>query len=837
MSAGLLAATCAPLPPLGTRTCGNAVIEAFEECDGHASEPGTHCAEPDEEHHCRFTCGGPYRCPTGFQCGRDRVCREPSGEFLSPETGERFASPGRLHIADFNVDGRPDVLLLGHADSYGRRPARLVYPSQPAPPTMSQVLPSVIGPTALGDVEGTEGSPDDIAFADDAGVALLFGHPNRSPEFAMFPTLALGDGIRARSLVLEVLPQSPGDEIVTLVDAGKAGASLSAPTFGGLNLQLTQLPAGLSHIVEPLAAGTFDESTPCPSVVVAYNEPTEVILFPLCRAGQNGIEWNVGGKLSSVTLPAGASIDHHGVEVADLDMDGHLDLIIGAIGFTYVAWGLGDGSFVSKKVDGAPNQAALYTLPSVGDVALSHPLAIGDLNADGISDLVDPRHVLMSGGPFGHYFAYTNSGVPWTEAVIADLNGNGLFDVAASSSEALDIDFLNNAGNGLLNHATLSTEGLVSHLAVGDFDGDLLRDLVFEEMSQKGEDTEERISVAFGSPFGPPAAMMSLGRRDDIQHITTGKLLNASGLDAIDEILATSQDADSDSFIWFTGQSSRIIYAPFPLYASSWPALPIALTFGNLGDGTPDVAALGVDWDTRELRLFRVEGYDDGPKSPLPSEPLSNHFHHAEVMELDIGPPNLRYGAVIGAGDLDEDGTDEVVVIAAFGYRWDGAAVVVADYDSKKAQLVPRPEQEFSAVLSADATLTMVDADGDTHVDALLTTGTADEPGPLLIFWGNGKGDLRVDAPTEVSPDGQGVRSVACMPSSDGKGCKLLLACATGTFSLVPGSGRKADASLVPSLPAARALGVADFNGDNLDDVAVLTEEGLDIYRSKPEMP
>jgi len=837
MCAGLFAATCASLPSLDERTCGNMVVEAFEECDGHAREAGTYCAKDGEDHACRFTCDGPHKCPAGYECGRDRVCRQPSGHFILAEQGERFVSPGRLHIADFNVDDRPDVLVLGQADSYGRRPARLVYPSQPAPPTGSQVIPAVLGPPAIGDVERSDGGVDDLAFADMGGVALLFGRPNQSPEFAMFPTLILPEHTHSRGLLAEVLPEWPGDEVVTLVDRGEGGATIDTPMFADYNAVLTHLPAGLAQIVGPMAAGRFDESAPCASLVLAYKEPREVLVFELCRAGPNGTEWNVGGAPFFVTLPEGVVIDH-GVQVVDLDHDGHLDLLIGANVGTHVAWGVGDGSFVSNKVGGAPNEAALYPLPPSAGVDLSHPLAVADLNGDDLSDFVFPGRVVMSGGPEGHFVTFQNLGVAWTEAVIADFNGNGLLDIAATSSEARDIDFLNNAGGGLLNYARLSTEGLVSHLAVGDFDGDLLQDLVFEQMTKTYDDTEEHISLAFGSPFGPPTGMVSLGHRDHIEQITTGKLLNVSGLDAIDEILATSDDSDRDSFIWFTGRSSRSIYAPFPLGQGKWPpALPIALAFGSFGDSTPDIAALGVDPNTGELQLFRVEGLDDGPEMPLSSAPFSKHFHHADVMELDKGPPNFRYGAVMAAADLDGDAIDEVVVIAPYGHAWDGAAMVIADYDPEKAQFIPRPEREVSVVLSVDATLSLFDVDGDDDVDAILTTGTAEEPGPLVIFWGNGKGDFLVDEPTEVMPDGQGVRSVACMPSGSGKPCKLLLACPDATHSLAAGAERTPEVSLVRSLPPARALGVADFNGDGLDDIAVLTEEGLDIYRSMPEMP
>ena len=93
----------------------------------------------------------------------------------------------------------------------------------------------------------------------------------------------------------------------------------------------------------------------------------------------------------------------------------------------------------------------------------------------------------MVSGPAGYAVAHQNLGAPWSTAAVADLNANGLIDVAVASDVSLDIDFLNNAGGGVFNPALVLTDGPVQRLVVGDFDGDLVSDLAF---SQEASDAE-----------------------------------------------------------------------------------------------------------------------------------------------------------------------------------------------------------------------------------------------------------------------------------------------------------------------------------------------------------
>ena len=68
-------------------------------------------------------------------------------------------------------------------------------------------------------------------------------------------------------------------------------------------------------------------------------------------------------------------------------------------------------------------------------------------------------------------------GRPFREAVMADFNGDGNLDVAASFANVDNVDAFLNNGTGLFNPANVTVNHAASSLRVGDFDGDFIDDL------------------------------------------------------------------------------------------------------------------------------------------------------------------------------------------------------------------------------------------------------------------------------------------------------------------------------------------------------------------------
>ncbi len=98
-----LHAGCEDLSTLKADECGNGIIEAGEDCDGVGLEDSACNAL------CRLECTAEGACPSGYGCGADGLCRQPSGQFeaFGPALG---LSAERLSLADFDGDGQADLL-------------------------------------------------------------------------------------------------------------------------------------------------------------------------------------------------------------------------------------------------------------------------------------------------------------------------------------------------------------------------------------------------------------------------------------------------------------------------------------------------------------------------------------------------------------------------------------------------------------------------------------------------------------------------------------------------------------------------------------------------------
>jgi hypothetical protein len=108
---------CADLPSVELGECGNAIIEAGEDCDsfdkyGKGVEPV--CREPGKTGECHLDCtphrdGTRSKCPDGWGCDIDNLCRVPEGTFKAMP---RNAVGGidALATGNFDNDDRTDLL-------------------------------------------------------------------------------------------------------------------------------------------------------------------------------------------------------------------------------------------------------------------------------------------------------------------------------------------------------------------------------------------------------------------------------------------------------------------------------------------------------------------------------------------------------------------------------------------------------------------------------------------------------------------------------------------------------------------------------------------------------
>lgn len=831
---GSSSVACADLQLLESDTCGNFVIDEGEDCDGHPIEAGTVCVGPDKPNACRQICDDTTSCPTGWGCGYDGICRQPSGSYEQIGTTVPFATPNQMVAGDFDEDGATDLLLLGHENAIGLRPARIAYSQSGFTPASVYTLDLDMASPVLGELD-EDGELLDVAFASPAGISVLRGSRNRTAEFAVFPYFNAPNNAPMRVIPIDVFSEVPGDELMVLVEES-ANQTAVRTQQDNLSEWLLDLPFGLDALSGEVQRGRFDEAAPCDQLVFAARGANNVLVYCPCRTdGTSG--WNTPAVPTTLSLPMGITVDK-GVLVGDFDMNGHVDILIETNGPAQIAWGLGTGMFQSELTGGTANGAGPFNLPKAGPPEF--PLAAADLNGDSNIDFVFPHSLLVSQGTT-YFPAYENFGAPWSSAVIADFNANGSGDVIACSSESIDCTFLNNAGNGIFNPSTIATDAPVGFLTAADFDGDLVNDIALVEIYPESEFFgDNRLAVGYGRTQGAPEQVTTVGRLEDTAQIATTFVRDPGGgintLDGIaDLIVVDGHQVTVDGMttlvrhaVLFRGSGSRVLQTSRPLVSDTENALPLALTVARFAGEKPEITALGADRATGNLRFWTIEGAEADLARPGPL--LPDGFHSGTKME-EI---SFRYGAYLAAGDLNRDGDDELVMIGPYGSAADGVALVIADYNDDDDTFVPRSPQPISAAISVDNHLSLRDVDGDGFLDAILTTGTHENPGDLIVIWGDGQGGLDTTVADHFRPLG-GVGGCVCLPKKNG--CQLLLATPSGVYLASSMGSRNLELTKIEELPAATTIALGDFDRDGVVDIALHTVDGLSYFQAVPVNP
>jgi hypothetical protein len=180
----------------------------------------------------------------------------------------------------------------------------------------------------------------------------------------------------------------------------------------------------------------------------------------------------------------------HGVAALDVDGDADLDVVTSVEGANYVG--------VMRN-----NGAGVFGTPTTFDSGASGewPLAPGDMNNDGIMDIVvgahsDGRIIVMLGDGNGGFArppgtpsnGYEAGGSTWMIAV-GDVNNDGNLDVSTVNGFSANGGILLGNGNGTLQPVTLYSgadvgDGLIA-TDFGDMDGDGDLDWVISSFSNK----------------------------------------------------------------------------------------------------------------------------------------------------------------------------------------------------------------------------------------------------------------------------------------------------------------------------------------------------------------
>ena len=348
-------------------------------------------------------------------------------------------APGSIAVADVNRDGKPDIIVANTEDG-----------------TVSVLLgdgkghfvPAAGSPVACGR------SPNDIAVADmnrDGNPDLVIA--NTSTPYL---TVLLGNGKGG----FVPSPHSPFATVsyphvhgvvaadftgngkpAVITDSWGHDQILMIPSDGNGNLIL---PGTLFHTgkrpYERLRSADFDGDGK-PDVVTTDMDSNAVTV--LLGDGHGGLHEATGSPFAAGVAPWSMSI-------GDVNQDGKLDLAVipydhdvtdpAQLGVTVL---LGDGTGGLTKMHGSPLSLAGCHGPD--------RVAIGDVNGDGISDIVvscaqSARLMLYLGSPSGAFRMSTlEVKTGWSGLAVADLLGDGLDEIIVSNG-ALDNDPKNQPG-------------------------------------------------------------------------------------------------------------------------------------------------------------------------------------------------------------------------------------------------------------------------------------------------------------------------------------------------------------------------------------------------------
>ncbi len=582
------------------------------------------------------------------------------------------------------------------------------------------------------------------------GPAVLFGTGNGT--FRPGPTSSIGCGgtpVPAELAHKGTIDLALGTGTGVCVSLGNGDGSFQPGTI---------YPAGTETQTDSLVVGDFNNDG----------------ILDLATAGQQGI-WLFTGKGGGLlnpgvlTLFTGAWISVWNLAAGDLNGDHKIDLVVQmSTGFA-VLLGNGDGTFQPPQYvtthsgpafltigdvnldgradivlvnDSSPevsiyfgNESGVQTTPTHVNLPGSTQVAIGDVNGDGIPDLVNSTVYVALGkgnGVFGSPTFYTVEASEGSyNAVLGDLRNNGRNDIVVQGSA---VSVLLNLGNGKFQDGeSTPVTGGAGCGALADYNRDGKPDLAVN--------TASGIAILLGTgnaktPYttGPPIALPGAGC------LITGDL-NGDGI--------------PDLLVPFTNSTGYYVNAylgkgdgTFTLKSSTVVLNPGYLALADFNhDGKVDFAT------SDNLLAF---GNGDGtfqPTVPILSNPPSTFTN-------------------IAAADLNGDGWPDLLLVS-YGLG------VYELLNNRSGGFVPHLLTETGGY-----NLTVLaDLNNDGNVDFVATT----DGGGGIVYIGNGKGGFTNAA---TLPDYLfGIPTIAAVSDVNGDGIPDIILDEGSTVAIFLGKG------------------------------------------------
>ena len=326
-----------------------------------------------------------------------------------------------------------------------------------------------------------------------------------------------------------------------------------------------------------------------------------------------------------------------GVVAADFNGDGFPDLAVAnnGSGTVSVLLNNGDGTFQPRQDYPVGSHQNPQTLG----------ITVGDFNGDGIPDLAtvneNPGEVsILFGNGDGTFEPAQNIPIAgaYTGIKVADLRGNGRSDILVTTSSQVAILLSN--GDGTFDAPQyVDAGGLPRSIAVGDFNGDGVPDLAVLDFDPYPHGT---VTVLLGNGDGTFRQSAQFEAGGIAASIAAGDF-NGDGRE--DLVVANQLSSTAGDLVFFSGNGDGTFQGPRTLDLG---AIPTFVAVADLnGDNIPDLAVA-----TQSNHVAVLAGNGDGTFAPAHLFGVGRYPVSVAVADFNgDGKPDLATANVLGTSD------------------------------------------------------------------------------------------------------------------------------------------------------------------------------------------
>jgi len=649
-----------------------------------------------------------------------------------------------LAVADFNGDGKQDVLeqgtgtllvLLGNGDGTFQSPIS------------SDTGAGMLAPVATADLRG-DGKVDVLGLNNNNLVVFLGKGDGTFAAGVSYPVgnyngfqIILGDFNGDQKFDVAVAFAGAPGTVVVLLGNGD-GTFQSGKTSTGAYTPASAVPGDFNGDGK-LDLAIYDAGV-CRGYGLCTVPPSVLVLL--------------GNGDGTFQAPTTAFLGGGTLATADLNGDGKLDLVVapspfqiyGGTSFIQIYLGNGSGTF-SNPYNYEPN--------FVLDILDRADLVLADFNQDGKLDIAAQNMILLGNGN-GSFQGLLAVAVPATAAVGGDFDKNGTQDVATVSDN--NVYILLNDGTGVLTLAqTYTLQQSAANIATADLNGDGNLDLIVTGVGLNSQDWGYSVLLGKGDgSFQSPVFYQQNVQPGD-NSIVVADFNNDhkpdfavnAGLQTVAVLLGKGDGTFSTPAYFFNGGSSGLAAADFN------------------GDGNIDLASAGAG-------LSILLGNGDGTFQPA-AFPQPNFYSPFCAGDLTGDGKTDLVGSGIQVQLGNGDGTFKA--LSPFGSRNAPKVDMVADINGDG---IPDLVAENDGIGTGGhaATYGVYLGNGDGTFGPFVTAYSFDQIGPLGTFV------LAADMNADGKPDlvmGSFGGSVFVVPNTTQPG-----------FVIAPASGQSASATV-----------------------------------------